>query len=96
MKKTPLALILGALPGAGFSGQAAGPKRDLSRPLSPHSGNVFVAGEPPTVTAPPGEGETCRAVDYDGSTASLRSASLSGATGLAAPDPNVLNQLCKY
>jgi len=63
-----LALIVGALLGAGFSGQAAGPGRDIPRPLSSHPGNVFVAGEPVIIAAPPGEGETWRAVDYEGKT----------------------------
>jgi hypothetical protein len=69
MNKILLALALGGLLGAGFSGRAAGPGRDIPRPLPSHPGNVFVAGEPVVIAAPPGEGETWRAVDYEGKTA---------------------------
>jgi hypothetical protein len=69
MKKMLLAVILGASLGAGFSGQARGSGREVPRPLPSHPGNVFVAGEPVNIAAPPGEGETWRAVDYEGKTA---------------------------
>ncbi len=69
MNEMPLALVVGALLGAAFSGQAGGPGRDIPRPLSSHPGNVFVAGEPVIIAAPPGEGQTWRAVDYEGQTA---------------------------
>ncbi|MGA2657404.1 MAG: hypothetical protein ABSH34_07770 [Verrucomicrobiota bacterium] len=69
MKKMLLALILGALLGTGFSGQAGEPRRDIPRPLSSHPGNVFVAGEPVIIAAPPGEGDTWQAMDYEGRTA---------------------------
>ena len=69
MKKMLSAVVLGALLGAGLWGQAGQPGRDIPRPLPSHPGNVFVAGEPVSIAAPPGEGETWRAVDYEGKTA---------------------------
>jgi hypothetical protein len=44
----------------------AGP-RTIPRPLPPHPGNIFLAGETVTVPAPPaGDGDAWRAVDYEG------------------------------
>jgi hypothetical protein len=68
MRQELLTLILGALLGACFSGQAAGSRRAIPRPFPSHPGNVFVAGEPVIVAAPPGEDGTWRAEDYDGKT----------------------------
>jgi hypothetical protein len=39
--------------------------RAIPYPLPSHPGNIFLAGEPVAVAAPPGEVETWRAVDYD-------------------------------
>ena len=69
MNRIRSGLILAALLGAGFSGQAGELRREIPRPLASHPGNVFVAGEPVSIAAPPGEGETWRAVDYEGKTA---------------------------
>ena len=68
MKKMLLRLVLGALLGGGFSSQAGEAGRDIPRALAWHPGNVFVAGETVSVAAPPGEGETWQAVDYEGKT----------------------------
>lgn len=48
-------------------GEAA-PERALPRPLPSHPGNIFLAGEHVVVAEPPGQGDACRAVDYDGKT----------------------------
>jgi hypothetical protein len=69
MKQTLAAGILGAWIFVGFVANANAGSRDVPRPLSTHPGNIFLAGEAVTVAAPPaGEGDTWRAVDYEGRT----------------------------
>ncbi|MGA2867196.1 MAG: hypothetical protein ABSF95_22185 [Verrucomicrobiota bacterium] len=66
MKKMLLVVVFGALLGASFAAQAGAPGRGIPRPLVSHPGNIFVAGEPVIIGAPPGEGGAWRAVDYEG------------------------------
>lgn len=44
----------------------AAPERSLPQPLPSHPGNIFLPGEPVTVTEPPGEVDSWRLIDYDG------------------------------
>src|SRR5438045_3629229 len=39
-------------------------RREIPRPLPSHPGNIFLAGEPVTVPAPPGDASTWRMMDY--------------------------------
>ena len=67
MRTTVIAGIMGLLVGAGSLGQVGAAPRVVPRPLPSHPGNVFLAGEPVSIPAPPaGEGDTWRAVDYEG------------------------------
>lgn len=64
MKQRFRFLIFGAALGLAFWARAG--ERGLPRPLPAHPGNVFVAGERVIVAAPPGPGDTWRALDYEG------------------------------
>jgi hypothetical protein len=67
MKHTIAAGVLGALIFVGFVYDAGAGSRDVPRPLSTHPGNIFLAGEVVTLPVPPsGEGDSWRAVDYEG------------------------------
>ncbi len=68
MKAMLLVLAVCAVAGAGFSAQAGagGSGRDIPQPLGSHPGNIFVAGEPVVVAAPPGEGASWQVTDYEG------------------------------
>jgi hypothetical protein len=67
MKQPFIAAVLGALVWAGLVAQAGDANRTIPHPLPSHPGNIFLAGEEVTVPAPPaGDGDTWRAVDYEG------------------------------
>ena len=67
MKRTFIAGVLGALVLAPVLAQAGAGTRGIPRPLPSHPGNMFLVGETVTVLCPPtAEGDTWRAVDYDG------------------------------
>jgi hypothetical protein len=67
MKPPFIAGVLGMLVWACCAGQTGAANRTFPRPLPAHPGNIFLAGETVSVTAPPaGEGDTWRAVDYEG------------------------------
>jgi len=67
MKRTFIAEILGALIWAGVLADAGAGTRAIPHPLPAHPGNIFLAGENVTVPAlPAGDGDTWRAVDYEG------------------------------
>src|ERR1035441_10102787 len=67
MKRTFMAGVLGALVLAPVLAQADAGTRGIPRPLPSHPGNMFLVGETVTVLCPPtAEGDTLRAVDYDG------------------------------
>ena len=69
MKRTFIARVFGALIWAGLLAEAGAGTRVIPHPLPSHPGNLFLAGETVTVPAPPaGDGDTWRAVDYDGQT----------------------------
>jgi hypothetical protein len=67
MKQTFIAGVLGALIWASGLADAGAGARTIPRPLPSHPGNIFLAGETVTVPAPPaGDGDTWRAVNYEG------------------------------
>jgi hypothetical protein len=67
MKQPLITTILGMLVCAGLVAQAGAANRTTPHPLPSHPGNIFLAGEDVTVPAPPaGDGDTWRAVDYEG------------------------------
>jgi hypothetical protein len=67
MKKPFIAGVLGTLLWAGAVSQGIGGGRAIPRPLPSHHGNIFLAGEPVAVPAPPaGDGDAWRDLDYEG------------------------------
>jgi len=69
MNQPFIAAALGVLFGVGTVSQAGATNRTIPHPLPSHPGNIFLAGEDVTVPAPPtGDGDTWRAVDYEGLT----------------------------
>jgi len=60
--------VLGLLMGPGLPVGAETGTRAIPRPLPSHPGNIFLAGEPVSIAAPPGGAETWRAKDYEGNT----------------------------
>jgi hypothetical protein len=67
MKQTLIAGVLGTLIWARVEADAGATTRTIPRPLPSHPGNIFLVGETVTVpTLPPGDGDTWRAVDYEG------------------------------
>jgi hypothetical protein len=67
MKPPFIAAGLGMLVWAGCVGQADAANRTVPHPLPAHPGSIFLAGETVTVpAAPAGDGDTWRAVDYEG------------------------------
>ena len=69
MKQTFIAGILATLIWAGAAADAGAGTRTIPRPLPSHPGNIFLAGETVTVPVlPAGDGDTWRAVDYEGRT----------------------------
>ena len=69
MKQTLIAGVLGALIWARVGADAGAATRTIPRPLPSHPGNIFLVGETVTVpTLPAGDGDTWRAVDYEGRT----------------------------
>ena len=67
MKQTLIAGVLGALIWARVGADAGAATRTIPRPLPSHPGNIFLVGETVTVPAlPAGDGDTWRAVDYEG------------------------------
>ena len=67
MKQPFMTTFLGVLVYAGFLDQTAAANRAIPHPILSHPGNVFLAGENVTVPAlPAGDGDTWRAVDYEG------------------------------
>ena len=69
MKQPFITTILTTLVWAGTVSQVGAGGRGIPHPLPSHPGNVFLAGENVTVPAlPAGDGDTWRAVDYEGRT----------------------------
>ena len=67
MKQTSSTGLLGVLIWAAVLTDAGAGTRAIPHPLPSHPGNIFLAGEAVTVPAPPaGDGDTWRAVDYEG------------------------------
>jgi hypothetical protein len=67
MKQPFIAAVLGALVLAGAVAQTGAANRTIPHPLPSRPGNIFLAGEIVAVPAPPaGDGDTWRAVDYEG------------------------------
>ncbi len=67
MKPPYIAAGLGMLVWAGCVSQAGAANRTVPHPLPSHPGSIFLAGEAVSVPAPPaGDGDTWRAVDYEG------------------------------
>ena len=67
MRQRLIATFLGTLIWAGLLARAGATNRTVPGPLPTHPGHIFLAGETVTVPeAPAGDGETWRAVDYDG------------------------------
>jgi len=67
MKQCIVAAVLAALIWAGALAGAGAETWNIPHPLPSHTGNIFLAGERVTVPAPPGgDGDTWRAVDYEG------------------------------
>src|SRR5664279_5049833 len=67
MKQTFIAGILATLIWASVLPVAGAVTRTIPRPLPSHPGNIFLVGENVMVPAPPaGDGDTWRAVDYEG------------------------------
>ena len=62
------AVLLGLLMAPGLPAGAEIGTRAIPRPLPSHPGNIFLAGELVSVTAPSGGAESWRAVDYEGKT----------------------------
>ena len=67
MKQPFITTILPALICASLLSQTGADNRPIPHAFPSHPGNIFLAGEDVTVPAPPaGDGDTWRAVDYEG------------------------------